>query len=84
VGLARPGDPPDGWAFAWPADATSGVADLGGCPERPAEIEAARLVVCEQHLTLRSGDRHVLQQIASHLEATLGEPIAQESESLAA
>jgi hypothetical protein len=75
---------PDGWAFAWPNDSTSGAADLGGWQERRGEIEAARLVVCEHHVALLSGDQRTLQQIASHLEATLGAPIAQGSESLAA
>jgi hypothetical protein len=75
---------PDGWAFAWPDDATSGVTDLGGWQEQPGQMEAARMVVCEQHLTLLSGDRRTLQQIASRLEVTLGERIAASSKSLAA
>jgi hypothetical protein len=75
---------PDGWAFAWPDDATAGAADLRGWREQPGEIEAARLVVCERHLTLLSGDRRTLQQVASHLEATLGDLITPASESLAA
>ncbi|MGH2947206.1 MAG: hypothetical protein ACRDPC_13280 [Solirubrobacteraceae bacterium] len=75
---------PDGWAFASPQRATSGAADLGGWQERPGEIEAARLVAYEHQLTLLSGDRQTLQQIASRMEATLGELIAPCSESLAA
>jgi hypothetical protein len=42
------------------------------------------MVVCEQHLTLLSGDRQTVQQIASRLEPTLGELVAPYSESLAA
>jgi hypothetical protein len=75
---------PDGWAFAWPNDSTSGAADLGGWQERRGEIEAARLVVCEHHVALLSGDQRTLQQIASHLEAILGALIAQGSEARAA
>jgi hypothetical protein len=75
---------PDGWAFAAPQRVLSGAADLGGWQERPGQIEAARLVVCEHHVTLLTGDHRTLQQIASHLEATFGELIAQDSESLAA
>jgi hypothetical protein len=75
---------PDGWAFAAPQRVSSGAADLGGGQERPEDIEAARLVVCEHHVTLLSGDDRTLPQIASHLEATFGELIAQDSQSLAA
>lgn len=75
---------PDGWAFAWPDDAESGVTDLGGWQEQPGEIETARLIVCEDHVTLLSADPRMLRQVASHLEATLGELIAPHNESLAA
>jgi hypothetical protein len=77
-------EPPDGWAFAAPQRVSSDAADLGGSQEPPGQVEAARLVVCEHHVTLLSGDHRTLQQIASHLEATFGELIAQDSESLAA
>jgi hypothetical protein len=75
---------PEGWAFAWLDDPTSGVADLGGCRERPGEIEAARLVVCGQRVTLCSGDHRTLEQVAARLEATLGELITRGGEALAA
>jgi SEC-C motif len=75
---------PSGWAFAWPDEATSGVADLGGWREEAGEIEAARLIVREQDITLLSADRGTLREIAFLLEANLGELIAPRRESLAA
>ena len=43
---------PSGWVFAWPDEATAGVTDLGGWREEAGEIEAARLIIREQDLTV--------------------------------
>lgn len=75
---------PDGWSFAWPDEAESGATDLGGWQEQPAVLEAARLIVREQHVILLCADPRMLRQVASHLEATLGKLIASGNESLAA
>jgi hypothetical protein len=75
---------PTGWAFAWPDQATAGVTDLGGWREEAGEIEAARLIIREQDLTVLSADRGTLDEIAFLLEANLGELIVPRRESLAA
>jgi hypothetical protein len=75
---------PSGWAFAWPEEATPGVTDLGGLPEEVGEIEAARLIIREQAITLISADRGTLHEIAFLLEASLGELIVPARASLAA
>jgi hypothetical protein len=75
---------PSGWAFAWPDEVTPGVADLGGWREEVGEIEAARLIIREQDITLHSADRGTLHEIALRLEAALGGLIVPARASLAA
>jgi len=75
---------PSGWAFAWPDEATPSVTDLGGWREEVGEIEAARLIIHEQDITLLSGDRGTLHEIAFRLEADLGGLIVPAGASLAA
>ena len=75
---------PSGWAFAWPDEATPAVTDLGGWREEVGEIEAARLIIREQDITLHSADRGTLHEIAFLLEANLGELIVPRRESLVA
>jgi hypothetical protein len=48
------------------------------------EIEAARLIIREQDITLHSADRGTLHEIAFLLEANLGELIVPRRESLVA
>jgi hypothetical protein len=47
---------PSGWAFAWRDEETPGLTDLGGWREEAGEIEAARLIIREQDITLLSAD----------------------------
>jgi hypothetical protein len=75
---------PSGWAFAWPDEETPGLTDLGGWREEAGEIEAARLIIREQDITLLSADSGTLHEIACLLEANLGELIVPRRESLAA
>ena len=75
---------PDGWAFAWPDSEEPGAIDLGGWRQRPGEIEAARLIVRTNRITLLGTDPRLLRAIASHLKASLGERIAAPEELLAA
>ena len=61
---------PSGWAYAWLAEASAGVIDLGGWNEHVGGVEAARLIVGDRALTLVSADRVLLREIATHLEAS--------------
>ena len=61
---------PNGWAYAWLAEASVGVIDLDGWHEHVGEIEVARLIVGERVLTLVSADRVLLGEIATHLEVS--------------
>jgi hypothetical protein len=61
---------PSSWAYAWLAEASAGVIDLGGWREHVGEVEVARLIVGERDLTLVSADRALLREIATHLEAS--------------
>ncbi len=71
-------------AFAWPDGAESGAIDLGGWGEEPGEIEAARLIVRADRITLLGTDPHLLRGIASHVQTSLGQLIAARDELLAA
>jgi hypothetical protein len=75
---------PDGWAFAWPQDASAGRRDLGGWQQPAGEIEIARLIVRERNLDLVSAERGTLLEIATHLEASLHGLIAPRQDALAA
>jgi hypothetical protein len=75
---------PDGWAFAWADSAESGAIDLGGWREEPGEIEAARLIVRADRITLLGTDQRLLRGIASHVQARLGELVVARDELLAA
>jgi hypothetical protein len=67
---------PDGWAYAWPENSGPGVLDLGGWPEEDGQIEAARLVVCEDELKLISGNRQILAELAALIEQSFHDLIA--------
>jgi hypothetical protein len=75
---------PDGWAFAWPEDASAGRRDLGGWQQLAGEIEIARLIVRERNIDLVSAERGTLLEIATHLEASLHGLIAPRQDALAA
>jgi hypothetical protein len=75
---------PNGWAFAWPQEATRGGTDLGGWRQFASEIEVARLIVCERDLILVGAERDTLAEIAARLQVNLGGLIAPHSAAIAA
>jgi hypothetical protein len=75
---------PDGWAFAWPDRPEFGAIDLGGWQAQRGEIEAARLIVRADRITLLGTDPRLLREIASHVQTSLGRLIAARDELLAA